>query len=166
MLHDPGIHFSCPLELLHQTWFPTFEWIPKDISDIQNLQDVVQLIKQQTRRLKVFATVAWFIWSRGNKLRLHESSLALDKIFRAACNYHSEFQQKCLLHIVQPSSKSVRLIPPLGDTYKTNFDGTIFADTNEASLGVVVRNANGEVIVAMSKKIPCPYSVEVLEVLA
>lgn len=135
MLQDPGIHFSCPLELLHQTWFPAFKWIPKDFPDIQNLQDVVQLIKQQTRRLKVFATVAWFICSRRNKLRLHESSLAPDRIFRAGCNYLSEFQQKCLLHTVQPSSKGVRLIPPLGDTYKTNFDGAIFTDTNEAGLG-------------------------------
>ena len=100
------------------------------------------------------------------QIELHESSLALDKIFRAACNYHSEFQQKCLLHIVQPSSKSVRLIPPLGDTYKTNFDEAIFANKNEAGLGVVVQNANGEVIVAMSEKIPCPYLVEVLEALA
>ena len=114
----------------------------------------------------MFATVAWFIWSHKNKLRLYESSLAPDRIFRAACSYLSEFQQKYLLHIVQPSSKSVRLIPPLGDTYKTNFDGAIFANKNEAGLGVVVQNANGEVIVAMSEKIPCPYLVEVLEALA
>ena len=49
--------------------------------------------------------------------------------------------------------------------YITNLDGAIFVDTDEAGLSLVVRDASGDVIDAMSKKIPCPYSVEVLEVL-
>uniref|UniRef100_A0A7N2MW72 Uncharacterized protein n=1 Tax=Quercus lobata TaxID=97700 RepID=A0A7N2MW72_QUELO len=53
----------------------------------------------------------------------------------------------------------------LGDSYKTNYDGAVFEDTNEVGIGVVVRNAKGEVIGTLSEKIPLPSSVEVSEVI-
>ena len=56
--------------------------------------------------------------------------------------------------------------PPLGEMYKTNFDGVVFAESREARIGVVIRNSNGEVVAALSEKIPYPDSMEVLEVLA
>ena len=54
----------------------------------------------------------------------------------------------------------------MGEMYKTNFDGAVFAKSREAGIGVVIRNSNGEVVVALSEKIPNPNSVEVLEALA
>ena len=53
----------------------------------------------------------------------------------------------------------------MGDSYKTNYDEVVFEDTNEAGIGVVVRNAKREVIAPLSEKIPLPSSVEVLEVI-
>lgn len=44
--------------------------------------------------------------------------------------------------------------------------GAVFAKSDEARIGVVVCDANGEVLVALFEKILCPCSVEVLEVLA
>ena len=35
---------------------------------------------------------------------------------------------------------------------KTNFDGAMFHDTGEVDLGVVIRNHDGEVMVALSEK--------------
>nr|XP_023913451.1 uncharacterized protein LOC112025029 [Quercus suber] len=52
---------------------------------------------------------------------------------------------------------------PLGDSYETNYDGAVFEDTNEAGIGVVVRNAKGEVIATLSEKIPLSSLVEVSE---
>ena len=98
-------------------------------------------------------------------MRLHESSLAPNRIFGAACNFLSEFQQKNPINTVLPSSKLVRWRPSSSEMYITNLDSAIFVDTDEAGLSLVVRDASGDVIDAMSKKIPCPYSVEVLEVL-
>lgn len=42
----------------------------------------------------------------------------------------------------------------------------MFGDSNEAKLGVVIRNDKGEVMAALAKKIPLPYSVVLLETLA
>ena len=46
---------------------------------------------------------------------------------------------------------------------KSNFDGAVFANTGEASIGVVIRNEFGEVMAALSEKIVLPSSMETLE---
>ena len=50
--------------------------------------------------------------------------------------------------------------------YKTNYDGAMFAESEEARIEVIVRDGKGEVIAALAEKIPYPGSVEVLEALA
>ena len=55
--------------------------------------------------------------------------------------------------------------PPLGEGYKTNYDGAVFEESGEAGIGVVVRNGNGEVLAALLEKIPYPGTVELVEIL-
>ncbi|XP_050289950.1 uncharacterized protein LOC126728124 [Quercus robur] len=50
--------------------------------------------------------------------------------------------------------------------FKANYDGAVFAESEEAGIGVIVRDSKGEVIAALAEKIPYPGSVEVLEALA
>lgn len=40
--------------------------------------------------------------------------------------------------------------------FKTNFDGAMFHDFREAGIGVVIRKNKGEVMTALSEKIPRP----------
>lgn len=54
----------------------------------------------------------------------------------------------------------------MGAMYKTNYDGVVFCESGEAGIGVVVRDAKGEVIAALAEKITYPGSVEMLEALA
>nr|XP_023920721.1 uncharacterized protein LOC112032192 [Quercus suber] len=49
--------------------------------------------------------------------------------------------------------------------YKENYDGAVFAESEEAGIGVIVRDSKGDVIAALAEKIPYPGSVEVLEAL-
>ena len=53
--------------------------------------------------------------------------------------------------------------PPDPRQVKTNFDGAIFEDLQEAGIGVIIRNSKGEVLAALSKRIPTPSSVVILE---
>ena len=46
--------------------------------------------------------------------------------------------------------------PPPSDSFKTNFDGAVFENSNEAGIGGVIRKSNGEIIAALSEKIPLP----------
>ena len=48
---------------------------------------------------------------------------------------------------------------------KTNFDKTWFIESDDAGIGVVIRNSEDEVMAAMSKKILMPPSVEILKLL-
>ena len=50
--------------------------------------------------------------------------------------------------------------------YKTNYDGAVFAELEEAGIGVIIRDVKGLVIAALAEKIPYLGSVEVLEALA
>nr|XP_023891839.1 uncharacterized protein LOC112003847 [Quercus suber] len=56
--------------------------------------------------------------------------------------------------------------PPKQEWLKANYDGTVFLDSDEAGLGMVIRNDSGKVMAAFSEKIPLPCSVEILELLA
>ena len=53
--------------------------------------------------------------------------------------------------------------PSPTDSLKTNFDGAIFQESNEAGTRVVIRNFMGEVMVALSEKITKPSFVSILE---
>ena len=52
------------------------------------------------------------------------------------------------------------LIPRLHAPYKINFDGALFKDIFVAGLGVVIYNSRGEIVGAMSEKIPIPFTAE------
>lgn len=56
--------------------------------------------------------------------------------------------------------------PPDSGCLKTNFDGAVFVDSGEAGIGVVIRDSRGQVLASLSKRIPNPSSVAVLELLA
>ena len=47
-----------------------------------------------------------------------------------------------------------------------NFDGAIFAKSNEARLGAIIRNRRGEVMASLCQRIPYPHSVEAVEAFA
>ena len=53
----------------------------------------------------------------------------------------------------------------MGDMIKQIMMGAMFVKLDEVGIGVVVRDANEEVLAALSEKISYPCSVEVLEVL-
>ena len=56
--------------------------------------------------------------------------------------------------------------PPDPSFVKTNIDGAVFEDLDVAGIGVVVRNSDGKVMVALSEIIPKPAFVASLETLA
>ena len=56
--------------------------------------------------------------------------------------------------------------PPPPQLLKINFDGAVFADTEEAGVGVVVRDSQGKVIASLAEKIKLPSSSDEVEALA
>ena len=50
--------------------------------------------------------------------------------------------------------------------YKANYDGAVFKSSNTAGLGVVIRDCRGDILGAMSVRVPLPHSVPEVEALA
>ena len=47
-------------------------------------------------------------------------------------------------------------LPPYNQLYKVNVDGAIFKARKESGVGAIIRDANGLVVAALSKKIHAP----------
>ena len=123
------------------------------------------LIKEQGN-LEQFATTCWMIWDRRNKVQVQQPMLPPKKISSSARGYLSKFQK-----LRPKATKQVRLAkkiwkPPDEGKVKANFDGDMFDELNEASIGVVVKNPQGKIMAALFEKIPKPSLVVVLETLA
>ena len=69
------------------------------------------------------------------------------------------------VHALRP--RDVKWKPPtVAMMWKTNFNGAMFPESDQAGIGVVVRNQAGQVMAALSKRIQKPGSAEILEALA
>ena len=130
------------------------------------MQELINLVGQWAKSLELFGVVAWIIWNQRNKLRLNERCLPSEIFLEVARAYLSDFQSKFQKTKVQQPKGSMKWRPPRDGMYKTNYDGTIFAESEEAGIGVIIRDIKGLVIAALAEKIPYPGSVEVLEALA
>ena len=70
----------------------------------------------------------------------------------------------------RPKQKTRRTVlkkwsPPILGSLKTNFDGAMFGESDEAGLRVVICNSEGEIMATLSGKKKKPF-VETLELLA
>ena len=57
-------------------------------------------------------------------------------------------------------------IPPVGNELKVNFEDTIFQDSKEVDIGMIVRDHEGKPITALAQKRPLPHTVKEVEALA
>ena len=65
-----------------------------------------------------------------------------------------------------PNRPWVSWIPPPDNSLKINFDGVTFKDIGKASLGVVIRNDQGQEIASHSEQISLPHFLVMVEALA
>lgn len=56
--------------------------------------------------------------------------------------------------------------PPIAEDFKANFDGALFNESEEAGIGIVVRDSLGQVLAALAEKIKKPRIVDCLEMMA
>ncbi|XP_042980176.1 uncharacterized protein LOC122310347 [Carya illinoinensis] len=88
-------------------------------------------------------------------------------IVNNALALQQEYEQVHLFDVSNPKmSKVVRWHPPPSDFMKLNIDGAAFPKHSVAGVGVVLRNHNGEVVVACSKVEKEVSSTEFIEAVA
>ena len=149
ILDDPTCSQCCtgPENTLHSE---IFGWIKKDFSAITSFADLVSLVGDHVRQLDLFATVAWSIWCRRNKLRCNKPSLPLGKILESTGSLLSEFQKHNRSSARGTKQRSIKWKPPAAAMLKTNFDGAMFVDSDQSGIVAVIRNESGLVMAALS----------------
>ena len=106
-----------------------------------------------------FATIAWCIWNNRN-LYKHEGRCKPAKVLaREAIRYAEEYRHGNSQTIQTPGQRprlGSQWRPPELGWYKINVDATIFKEEGSFGVGVVIRNEDGCLMGAMSKKLPFP----------
>ncbi|KAK9997041.1 hypothetical protein SO802_021727 [Lithocarpus litseifolius] len=149
-----------------EVWEVDFGWISGSGWAASSFTELVKLVFTRPDLVPLFAATAWSIWFHRNKVRLNENTRLMGQIAGFARDYVRDFRSS------NSSSSTVRSTapkvwsPPGCNEWKINFDGAMFCESDEAGVGVVVRNSSGVVVAALTEKIRKPPSVEVLELLA
>ena len=119
------------------------------------------------KKVALFATVAWCIWQRRNRLRENQSTWKLHEIGDNAQRLVDEFWSVNSQESGAPIPRHrVRWSPPPEDCFKVNFDATFCEDSGLAGIGVVCRDNFGQVIAALRQNLGQVQSVEMAEALA
>ncbi|PON75588.1 hypothetical protein PanWU01x14_042130 [Parasponia andersonii] len=114
--------------------------------------------------------ILWCIWNDGNQVAHGGSSKPVVFQISFVDVFLAEYQTLQTSVPLQSTSRSpsetLWSLPPFNQ-YKLNTDATVIeGDRRHIGVGAVIRNHAGQVVAAMSKKIPGRFSVEAAELLA
>ena len=159
--------WSCPS--LSQGWSHDQSWRSCFTRTFQSFRNLVECIINDGLDLANFATIVWMVWHRRNALRITNKLFPIQQVLpevqaiRAA--FVSSIPPKPPHPPVRDSERVIWKLPPW-PRHKVNFDGAVFREENSAGVGVVIRDEQGLMVAAMADKIPLPYSVTAVEILA
>ena len=98
----------------------------------------------------MFATVAWCLWQRCNRMQGHQPSWQLHELGDHARRLADEFQNvNTQEHGVSIPRPMVRWSPLPEDCFKVNFDATFCEELGLVGIGVLCRDHVGQAIAAL-----------------
>ena len=103
-----------------------------------------------------FATTAWCIWKNRNSLKFEGRGKAVKLIVKEAEMLVEDFSSGNIKEKLPVVSRIQAWSPPREGWYKANVDGAVFRESNDYGIGVVIRNDQGQIMGAMSKKLNLP----------
>ncbi|XP_075670320.1 uncharacterized protein LOC142640111 [Castanea sativa] len=134
--------------------------------------DFIQLVEEMMDKLEVeelelFLVQCWVIWNQRNSV-LHGGVLQdPSRLVKRATDLLEEYRGSRELLAVHNTTRLVqKWEPPVGLSYKVNFDAAVFADADASGVGVVVRNDKGEAMASLSARGPPVQNSEEAEALA
>ena len=103
------------------------------------------------QNFEAFITISWVLWNRWNKLRLNQAVEAIDQVNTKARAYLEEFAScnETPPPMGPVPTLDIKWQPPRWIKFKANYDGAVFQETNEAGIGVVVRDREGKVMASL-----------------
>ena len=116
--------------------------------------------------LETLCATSWSIWYRRNKV-VHDSlCLAPSQIWGFAQRTQEDYKGALVVHQIRQRPTDVRWSAPPPGYYKINVDGAIDESRRMSSVGVIIRDCEGRVVVARSKVLNAMYEAETIEAFA
>ena len=135
--------------------FPkTYDWHVLSFLDL--LWFIVVVEQWDQYRVEKVVMVAWAIWQNRNEQRVGGKVKNGSIVVHGAMDYLQEYQACCMKVEEHRPSLVENWTPPPPQHYKINVDGAVFGAQKAAGIGILVRDAEGRVIGACSKKIKAP----------
>ena len=160
------VHSLWSCEGLREVWNREFGWVYDAGVQWTSFSEILKFVQTRPHSVALFAATAWSVWYHRNKLRLGEASIPLGQIRRFARDYICDFKTLNSKPSAPVRSAPRGWRPPANDVWKINFDGANFGESDEAGIGVIIRDCRGEVKAALSEKIKKPPTVDILELMA
>ena len=154
---------------LSQVWSHDQSWQSCYTRTFQSFRDLVELIINEGLDLANFTTIVWMVWHRRNALRTTNKLFLIQQMLPEVQAVRAAYVRSIPpkpLHFSVRGSKRVIWKPPPWARLKVNFDGAVFREDDSTDVGAVIRDEQGFTVAAMVEKIPLPYSINVVEVLA
>ncbi|XP_075661484.1 uncharacterized protein LOC142631245 [Castanea sativa] len=109
-------------------------------------QDVIELV----------VPVAWCIWYNCNKARHGSPRQSTNEILHKAHTTLEDFQATHFKLPQLTSPSDARWVPPSYPWFKINTDAALFNDLGTVDISAIIRDHEGEVIVALSQHLQLP----------
>ncbi|XP_075669986.1 uncharacterized protein LOC142639733 [Castanea sativa] len=154
--HEDTLHALYLCLKLEEIWLSVQAWNRLSLQQTTSFVGLMGCILVENRDLDLFAMVVWVVWKRRNDMRVGKRDENLPNLVQQACSKLHDF----LLHnsaITAPVGRPpTQWQPPTHQQYKINFDGALFKVENQAGIGVVIRDSEGQVMVSLAHKSHCP----------
>ena len=106
--------------------------------------------------MALVGTIAWRLWGNQNEIRNGGKRIGELELLHGASLWLLEYQEATADVPKQFDSLVQCWLPPSSHLYKANVDGAVFKAQRESRVGVIIRDANGLVVAALSKKFHAP----------
>ena len=161
-------HLIIKCEVARRVWD---NWEGNSVENWQGLIDIsdvaLDILKNGTNcDLEVFLGVAWSVWYNRNQVAFESKCQLPGQIWRFARSFLQDYKGALCALNTNPVKESSRWTPPLPGVFKINVDGATSEDGRNSSVGAVIRDSCGAVLVACSKFLQGQFSVEEVEALA